>query len=410
WGVFTTPFFAIVNQAVGAWIILWLVLPLMYTQNAFGADMSLGNSIEQGPNGTGQFPLRGAINSPVLFDKDGTSIMAYNLFKTFSDGRLELDQDYYDQIKPVRITTYFALTYGMYFLGYTAVLTHFVVWHGKDAWERCRKSLRNLDADDANERMMDSYPEVPRWLYVALLCITLFGLGIPLALMSPFGLNIPLLLLAISIAAAFLVPIAIIESLSSTRIQINVLAELIIGYIQPGNPLLMMSFKTISVSTLDTALDFLTALKMGEYLKIPPRALVTTHLFATTYAILIQLLTVEVLSPLLIKLRGGALGEGPTGWSAENYTNFISASAIWGGIGPARFLGSESPYSSLRYFFLVGLVLPIIPWALHRYTKKSFWALINVPLLAALPGYIGTPRSDLITPIVVAWFFNKVLR
>ena len=53
---------------------------------------------------------------------------------------------------------------------------------------------------------------------------------------------------------------------------LNVLAEVIAGLLLPGNPVANMVFKAYSVQTLLQALSFLQGLKLGHYIKIPPRA------------------------------------------------------------------------------------------------------------------------------------------
>ena len=44
------------------------------------------------------------------------------------------------------------------------------------------------------------------------------------------------------------------------------------GLLLPGNPVANMVFKAYSVQTLDSATTFLQDLKLGHYIKVPPRA------------------------------------------------------------------------------------------------------------------------------------------
>ena len=54
--------------------------------------------------------------------------------------------------------------------------------------------------------------------------------------------------------------------------MLNILAEVIAGSLLPGNPVANMVFKAYSVQTLGQALWFLQDLKLGHYIKVPPRA------------------------------------------------------------------------------------------------------------------------------------------
>ena len=52
------------------------------------------------------------------------------------------------------------------------------------------------------------------------------------------------LLLAIAIAAFYLVPCGMIQAITNQQVGLNVITELIVGYALPGRPLAMMIFKT----------------------------------------------------------------------------------------------------------------------------------------------------------------------
>ena len=50
--------------------------------------------------------------------------------------------------------------------------------------------------------------------------------------------------LALAVAFVYTLPIGIIQAVTNQQIGLNVIAELIIGYLLPGRPLAMMLFKT----------------------------------------------------------------------------------------------------------------------------------------------------------------------
>ena len=52
----------------------------------------------------------------------------------------------------------------------------------------------------------------------------------------------------------------------------NILAEIVAGWLLPGNPVANMVFKAYSEQTLLQATWFLEDLKLGHYIKVPPRA------------------------------------------------------------------------------------------------------------------------------------------
>lgn len=54
---------------------------------------------------------------------------------------------------------------------------------------------------------------------------------------------------------------------------LNVLTELIIGYMYPGRPLANVAFKTYGYVSMTQALMFLSDFKLGHYMKIPPKSM-----------------------------------------------------------------------------------------------------------------------------------------
>lgn len=50
--------------------------------------------------------------------------------------------------------------------------------------------------------------------------------------------------LALIIAFVYVIPIGMIQAITNQQIGLNVITELIIGYMLPGRPIAMMMFKT----------------------------------------------------------------------------------------------------------------------------------------------------------------------
>ena len=54
---------------------------------------------------------------------------------------------------------------------------------------------------------------------------------------------------------------------------LNVITELIIGYLYPGKPLANVCFKTYGYISMGQALFLTQDLKLGHYMKIPPKSM-----------------------------------------------------------------------------------------------------------------------------------------
>lgn len=68
---------------------------------------------------------------------------------------------------------------------------------------------------------------------------------------------------------------------------LNVVTEMVIGYRYPGKPLANVAFKTYGYISMTQALFLLQDLKLGHYMKIPPRSMFIAQVTkcSTTYFI-----------------------------------------------------------------------------------------------------------------------------
>jgi len=70
-----------------------------------------------------------------------------------------LDEQLYKQYGELRMSFFFAISYGVGFATLSAVLVHTLLYHGKEVMARFRDA-RSQD-DDIHAKLMDRYPEVP---------------------------------------------------------------------------------------------------------------------------------------------------------------------------------------------------------------------------------------------------------
>lgn len=73
------------------------------------------------------------------------------------------------------------------------------------------------------------------------------------------------------------------------QISLNIVAQIIPGTLLPGQPLANMVFKAYSVQTLAAATSFVQDLKLGHYVKVPPRATFMVQMISTALAAFIQM-------------------------------------------------------------------------------------------------------------------------
>ncbi|KAI0449510.1 OPT oligopeptide transporter protein-domain-containing protein [Xylaria acuta] len=316
-----------------------------------------------------------------------------------------LDEAAYKSYSPLFISTAFALSYGLSFAAITALVTHTFLYYSGPIWAQFRNSTH--EKPDIHMKLMRKYKEAPSWWYTSLFLIVL-ALSLTAVLFYPTNLKWWAFLLAVAIAFIFSLPIGIIEAVTSQEIGLNVLTEFVYGYIQPGRPLALMLFKTYGFITMSQALRFVSDLKFGHYMKIPPRTMFMAQVVATTISCFIQVI---VLNFALDNIDGVCDVTQPQRFTCPGGRTFFSASVIWGLIGPARVFSPGQIYSGLLLFFVLGAVTPVIIYFAAKRYPRSPVKYLMAPLIFGGSGSMppATPLNYLSWGIV-GYVFQFVIK
>ncbi|KAI3920464.1 hypothetical protein MKX01_000803 [Papaver californicum] len=384
-----TPAFAIMNILAGFFFIVYVCIPICYWNNIYEAK---------------RFP----IYSSHVFTSTGQS---YNLSRAFNADTFQFDQVGYDGYSPVYLSIFFAFSYGLSFATLTATLSHVALFHGRTIAKMWRQTTAEVhdNIGDVHNRLMKSYEPVPQWWFY-----TILFLMVSLALIAceGFGRQLQLpywgILLACAIALVFTLPIGIIAATTNQVLGLNVITELVIGYLYPGKPLANVAFKTYGYISMSQALNFLGDFKLGHYMKIPPKAMFFVQLVGTVVASSIYFGTSWWLLTTVENICDPSKLPDGTPWTCPSDDVFYNASIIWGVIGPLRMFGSLGVYVKLNWFFLIGLLAPVPVWLLTKYFPEKRWIrLINMPVILSAAVHMPPVRAiNYISWGVVGIFFN----
>ncbi|KAG0475538.1 hypothetical protein HPP92_015224 [Vanilla planifolia] len=237
---------------------------------------------------------------------------------------------------------------------------------------------------DVHTRIMKrNYETIPQWWFHVLL-VLMFGLAIFACEGFNKQLQLPYwgVLLAGAVALLYTLPVGIIQATTNQQVGLNVITELVIGYIYPGKPLANVSFKTYGYISMSQAITFIQDFKLGHYMKIPPKSMFLVQLVGTVIASSVYFSTAWWLLDTVSNICDPSkLPEGSP-WTCPGDDVFYNASIIWGVVAPLRMFGRLGLYSKLNYFFLVGFLSPIPLWVLSRVFPGQRWIkLINMPII-----------------------------
>ena len=378
------------------------------------------------------------ILSSAVFDNTGKP---YNVSKILTSDFL-FDQLAYDSYSRVYLPITYVLSYAVQFASLSALFTHTICWHGRDIWKQSKKAFMERHekekADDyqavasqqrrehsqstANEadtenimsgvedvhgRLMRQYQDCPVSWYLTTF-IVMFGIGVFVVEYFPIHLPWYGLLLALAITAVLFIPVGIVMAITNQHSSLYLICQLICGVVFPGRPVANMVFVTYCYISSAQGVKFSSDLKLGHYMKIPPKLLFMVQMVATIVSSLTQ---IGVLNWMFINIPGICTPEAINGFNCPIARVHFNGSILWGVVGPRRFFGPGALYEPLIWAFLIGFLAPIIVWRVGKRNKTSIWRKVNLPVLFGSLSWIP-PATGLNFSVwaVVCFAFNHVLR
>jgi OPT family small oligopeptide transporter len=420
-----TPWWAAANVVAGLAIVMWCIAPIMYYTNAlYSAYMP--------------------ILSSSVFDNTGH---IYDVSKILTKDFL-FDEESFKSYSPIYLPITYVLSYGVQFASLTALATHTICWHGEDIWQQTKESFtekqENMRSDyeplmpenrtphgrmprmdpnqgnadlgfdirmsggDVHNRLMERYEDVPISWYLAIL-IAMLAIGIFIVEYYPVFLPWYGLLLALGITAVMFLPVAIIMAITNQHSSLYLIAQLICGIVFPGRPVANMVFVTYAYISSTQGIKFASDLKLGHYMKIPPKILFTVQLVATVIGGLTQ---VGVLNWMFHQVRGLCTPEAVNGFTCPIARVHFNGSILWGVVGPHRFFGPGAPYRHLVWAFGFGAIAPLAIWLIaRRRPAASRVRRVHLPLLLGSISWIP-PATGLNFSgwALICYVFNYAVR
>jgi OPT family small oligopeptide transporter len=385
------------------------------------------------------------ILSTAVFDNHGKP---YDVSKILTDNFL-FDKDAYENYSRVFLPITYVLSYALQFAALTALISHTALWHGPDIigqWRRSWAEIRKkpgpeydpvpndiasngrarssrlfrsstntsepeleglMSSEDVHNRLMRQYEDVPILWYL-LTGVSMAAIGMFVVEYYPVHLPWYGLLLALSIAAIMFIPIGIVMAITNQQSSLYLICQLICGVVFPGRPVANMVFTTYGYITSTQGLKFSSDLKLGHYMKIPPKILFNLQLSATIISSLTQ---IGVLNWMLAFIPGICTPEAINGFTCPIARVHFNGSILWGVVGPARFFGPGALYRPLVWAFLIGFIAPFPLYFLARNHRKSLLRKINLAVVFGSLSWIP-PATGLNFSVwaIVCYIFNYEIK
>lgn len=339
--------------------------------------------------------------SSSTFDRFGQKYNASNVSVKLPSGGLRFVPEMYDNYSGLYIPSALAISYFLAFASVSGVIVHVALFHGKALW--CQLRTPPKEANDVHMRLMSKYKEAPYWWYLAVF-LAAFGMGVGAIHGWPTGMHAGHFVLAIVIGAIFLLPVGVVTAISNQEVGLNMLSELIIGYILPGFPIAMMIFKSTMYTVSWQGVQFAMDQKLAHYMKVPPRA---TFIVQTVAATMGGIVNILVQQWAFSNIEGICRTDQPDKFTCAPSMTFGQASIVWGLVGPKYMFSPGRPYNALLYGFLVGAAVPLVMWLLALRFPKGPWRLINIPVMFAGIGSIPPATGIQYTAPILVGFLTQ---
>lgn len=368
-----------VNMTAGL-IVCYIVMIAIYYGNGWGAR---------------SLPFM----STDLLMANGTT---YPVTEVFSGGVLDESLLEYYGIPKLSGSFAYAMFIGNAAIG--AMIMHCLVFWGKDTWDSYRKNTRGESADRHHRHMAKHYNEVPAWWYIAILVFS-FILGLVTVLKENITLPVWAYIVSLILGAAIGPFSTLIYARYGNGIATNNLSKLVAGLVIPGLPVGNMYFAAWSHNVVANVVNLCNDLKLGEYLKIPPRTMFITQIYGTVlgafinYGVMIGIVSGN--RELLVD------GNGDAAWSGATMQAYNTNAASW---ALSKYLyKAGKPYDMVPAGLAIGAGCVLLHRAFAYFYPKIKGLSVadwNFPQFIQYAGYIpyNSPQTCTLANQIVAGF------
>lgn len=377
-----TPFWVTGNMFGSVVIFFWILVPILYYNNFWYSKF---------------LPML----SSTTFDNMAEP---YNVSRVLSKS-LVLDEEAYKSYSPLMIPFSYTMSYALNFAAVTAVFVHCALYHGKDIILKLKDAKHG--EEDVHKKLMSRYKEVPDYWYFILFAIVFI---LSVIVVSVYDTQLPVwgLIISVLISLVNFLPQGLMEAITNQHVGLNIVTELIGGYLFPGKPIANLMVKLYGFIPMRQGLDFSRDLKLAQYMKVPPVLLFWMQVYSTLLAALVN---VGVQRWMRFNIPDICSPNQINGFICAGGRTIFNASIIWGAIGPAKMFSPGKMYNPVLWFFCIGAIVPILTFKLQLKYPKRWFGKLNAPVFFAGPGNIPPATGvNYAAFAIVGYVFNFLIK
>ncbi|KAA1466657.1 OPT superfamily oligopeptide transporter [Dentipellis sp. KUC8613] len=318
--------------------------------------------------------------SSSLFSQNGS---IYHQTAVFNGPGFSLNQTALDEVGLPALTgsnAWASLTVNLSIGGLIAHCIFFWGPYVRDSFKQAREKTQ----PDPHWRAMQKYKEAPWWWYAILLVLAFFA-GLIAVLKGTTTLPWWSYIVALA-TGAFITPFStLLYARMGNGIATNQLFKMIAGSVNPGKPVANLYFSMWSHDVVSTSISLAGDLKIGQYLKIPPRVMFVVQLWGAIIGCIINYVVMVSITGAQADLLRDP--HGNTVWSGQTVQSVNSAAITW---SLAKELYSrDGPYFIVPMALFIGLAITFFQWLVYKRWPKIGPVSVDKVMLPIIWMYAG---------------------
>ncbi|KZV61284.1 OPT superfamily oligopeptide transporter [Peniophora sp. CONT] len=244
------------------------------------------------------------------------------------------------------------------------------------------KQARTKTQPDPHWQAMQKYKEAPQWWYLILMVLAFFA-GLIANIKGDTTLPWWSYIVALA-AGAFITPFStLLYARMGNGVATAQLFKMIAGAVNPGKPVANLYFSMWSHDVVSQSISMAQDLKMGQYLKIPPRVLFCAQLWGTIIGAIVNYV---VMNSVVSAQREVLLDPiGTNVWSGQTVQSLNSNAVTWA--LAKKLYGPSGPYFIIPMGLFIGAAVTFFQWVLHKRFPVIFGIRIENVMLPLIYTY-----------------------
>jgi len=268
------------------------------------------------------------------------------------------------------------------------------------------KHARNKTQPDPHWIAMQRYEEVPWWWYTLLLVLAFFA-GLVSVLHGETTLPVWSYLIAL-ISGAIVTPFStLLFARMGNGITTNQIFKMIAGVINPGRPVANLYFSMWSHDVVATSIYLAMDLKLGQYLKIPPRVMFVIQIWGTIIGSIVNYVVMISVTGAQRKLLLDPIGNNV--WSGQNVQALNTDAVAWS--LAKEMYGPSGPYFIIPMSLFIGFAVTFVHWLVHKrwpYIGPVRVETVILPIIIQYSGVLSAGVNSTLTSSVIVGLVSQL--